>query len=269
MSVEATAAVWAMRGLTATEKLVAVRLADHASPDGTDAWPSVRRLCADTGLSERAVQGALLRLADKGAIRLTGKHRRHHTNVYAVNLTPASAAPPQEMHPAGDAPPHDVLPTPAAPAPPPPQEMRVTPAPAAPEPSLNRPGTSMEPSSSSSTLDKRSALGTVFGAWQEATGKHKAVLDGKRTRLINAALKSYSLEDVVDAVRGWRHVPHNRGENDRGTVYNDLELILRDAAHIERFRDAERDPSSVVASTRQTTAPTGRSMSAFDKARKR
>ena len=110
MSVEATAAVWARRDLTATEKLVAVRLADHASPDGTDAWPSVKRLCADTGLSERAVQGALQRLVDKGAIRLTGKHRRHHTNVYAVDLTPAPPAPPQQMHPAAGAPPHDVHP---------------------------------------------------------------------------------------------------------------------------------------------------------------
>lgn len=127
----------------------------------------------------------------------------------------------------------------------------------------------MEPSSSSSKLDKRSALATVFGAWQEATGKHRAALDGKRTRLINAALKSYPLEDIVDAVQGWQHVPHNRGENDRQTVYNDLELLLRDAQHIERFRDAQRDPSSIVASTRQTTAPTGRSMAAIDRARKR
>lgn len=127
----------------------------------------------------------------------------------------------------------------------------------------------MEPSTPSSTLDRRSSLQVVWQAWQDATGKHKAVLDGKRTKLITAALKLYPVEDVVDAVQGWQHVPHNRGENDRATVYNDLELCLRDVQHIERFRDAQRDPSSVVGNTRQTTAPTGRSLSAVDKARQR
>lgn len=267
MSVEATAAVWARRDLTATEKLVAVRLADHASPDGTDAWPAVKRLCADTGLSERAVQGALQRLVEKGALRLTGKHRRHHTNVYAVDLTPAPTAPPQQVLPAADAPPQDVRPTPADAAPTPRTSCTPTPAAGAPKPSVNHPGTSMEPSLPSSKLDRRSPLAVVFGSWQEATGKRRAVLDGKRTRLINAALKQYPLDDIVDAVRGWQNVPHNRGENDRSTVYNDLELLLRDAQHIERFRDAWRDPSSVVVASRQTSAPTGRSLTAIDKAR--
>ncbi len=38
------------------------------------------------------------------------------------------------------------------------------------------------------------------------------------------------------------HSPHHRGQNDRGQPYCDLELLLRDAAHIERFRDLDRDP---------------------------
>lgn len=269
MSVEATAAMWARRDLTATEKLVAVRLGDHAHPDGTNAYPSIARLREDTGLSERAIQGAIQRLVQKGAIRRDGCHGQWRTNRYVVVLDPAGDAPPHDVHPAGDAPPQQVHPHPAPPAPTPPHDVHPTPAAGAPKPSRTTTGTAMEPSTSSSKLDRRSALATVFAAWQEATGKQRAHLDGKRTRLINAALKDYPLEDVVDAVRGWRHVPHNRGENDRNTVYNDLELILRDAQHIERFRDAERDPSTVVATTRQTTAPSGRSMAAIDKARTR
>jgi len=83
-------------------------------------------------------------------------------------------------------------------------------------------------------------ISTVFDAWREATGKHRAKLDDKRLRRIKGALRSYSLTDVLDAVRGWQHSPHHRGENDQGTVYNELDLLLRDAAHIEQFRDLWR-----------------------------
>lgn len=81
----------------------------------------------------------------------------------------------------------------------------------------------------------------VFDAWVTATGRDAArtKLTDKRRRLIRKALADYSLEDLVAAVRGWKHSPHHRGENDRDTVYNDLELLLRDAQHIEKFRDLE------------------------------
>lgn len=80
----------------------------------------------------------------------------------------------------------------------------------------------------------------VFEAWTVSTGRTRSVLTPKRRRLIDAALKLYPLDDVIAAVRGWRHSRHHRGENDRSTVYNDLELLLRDAAQIEKFRDLEQ-----------------------------
>jgi hypothetical protein len=79
----------------------------------------------------------------------------------------------------------------------------------------------------------------VFEAWTASTGRVRTVLTPKRRKLIRRALDLYPLDDLVAAVRGWRHSPHHRGENDRHTVYNDLELLLRDAAKIERFRDLE------------------------------
>lgn len=83
-------------------------------------------------------------------------------------------------------------------------------------------------------------IAVVFDAWRQSTGKHRAKLDPKRHKRIKAALRSYALADVLDAVRGWQHSPHHRGENDTGTVYNELDLLLRDAAHIEQFRDLWR-----------------------------
>lgn len=81
---------------------------------------------------------------------------------------------------------------------------------------------------------------TVFGAWCRSTNKRGAVLDQKRRKFIKAALGMFPIEDVVDAVDGWRHSPHHRGENERNTVYNEIPLLLRDAGQIEKFRDLTR-----------------------------
>lgn len=81
----------------------------------------------------------------------------------------------------------------------------------------------------------------VFAAWKETTGHTRAILTPDRSRVIKKALAlGYDVNDLIDAVRGWRHDPHCRGENDRHTVYDDIELLLRDAKHIEKFRDLER-----------------------------
>jgi hypothetical protein len=92
-------------------------------------------------------------------------------------------------------------------------------------------------------------VATVFAAWQQskttAGGRPStAKLDAKRRRLIRRAIDSHGLDDVLAAVVGWKHSPHHRGENPAGTVYNDLGLLLRDAEHIERFRDLERGSRS-------------------------
>jgi hypothetical protein len=92
----------------------------------------------------------------------------------------------------------------------------------------------------------------VFETWRKTTGKTKAKCDSKRTTRIVNALKTYPLEDVLDAVQGWQHSPHHCGHNDTGTVYNDLELLLRDAKHIEGFRDLQRDGPTPVRAGKQT-----------------
>ena len=82
----------------------------------------------------------------------------------------------------------------------------------------------------------------VFDAWVEATGKHptRTRLDDKRRRIIRKALNDHPVDDVLDAVVGWQHEPFYCGENDRGRPFNDLGMLLRDAEHVERFRDLAR-----------------------------
>jgi hypothetical protein len=85
----------------------------------------------------------------------------------------------------------------------------------------------------------------VFDAWIKSTGKtSRTVFSDARRNLIVRQLKSYSPEELIEAVYGWKFSPHHRGENDRGVTYNDIELLLKDAKNVEKFRDltrAERD----------------------------
>ena len=59
-------------------------------------------------------------------------------------------------------------------------------------------------------------------------------------------MKAHPGEDVLDAVVGWRHDPFYCGENDRGRAFNDLGLLLRDAEHVERFRDLARQQATKI-----------------------
>lgn len=128
MSIKLMSIAWES-DLPPTERFVLLCLADHADDIGRKCYPSVRRLVRRTGFSERAVQGALKRLRDRGYLETFPGCGESGTTLYKINLTPAGDAPPQEMRPAGD-------------APTPPQEMRETPAGDAPKPS----GTVKEPS---------------------------------------------------------------------------------------------------------------------------
>src|SRR5205807_414873 len=96
-------------------------------------------------------------------------------------------------------------------------------------------------------LDDRRPSDIVFDEWVAVTGRRAAStkFTPKRKHVVIEALKLYGLADTLDAVRGWQHSPFHCGQNDRGTVYNDLEFLLRDARNIERFRDLEQRGPSV------------------------
>lgn len=70
MSIDAYRAVWSIREqvpLTATELLVALAIADHVPPGGSEAFPGLDRLGTMTGLDRRTIQRTLRRL-ESGAI---------------------------------------------------------------------------------------------------------------------------------------------------------------------------------------------------------
>lgn len=114
-----------------------------------------------------------------------------------------------------------------------------------------------EPSAKPDEVSRRRAdVDQVFDAWRRSRVEQLGTrfgavqLTAERRRLVAKQLRAFPVEDLVDAVRGWRHSPHHRGENDRHTVYSNLELLLRDAGKIEFFRDLEREHGATTGEDR-------------------
>ena len=91
----------------------------------------------------------------------------------------------------------------------------------------------MEPEKQQANIDN---VQSVFEHWQVRMGVPRARLDQKRRQKIRQRLlDGYTMQDLIDAIEGCAQSPFNMGANDRTTVYNDIELICRDAAHVDRF----------------------------------
>jgi hypothetical protein len=80
----------------------------------------------------------------------------------------------------------------------------------------------------------------VWAHWRKAMNSPRSVLDGKRAKRIDWALENYSLEECLRAIDGCAADPFSMGENDRGKRFNDVDVIFRDAVHVEQFRDLAR-----------------------------
>lgn len=85
----------------------------------------------------------------------------------------------------------------------------------------------------------RSPAERVFSHWVFMMGKRpgRVAFGPGRRKVVERALALYPEEVVLLAVDGCAASPWHAGENDRATVYTDLELILRDEQHIERFAE--------------------------------
>lgn len=91
---------WVLRNSEETlgSRLVLLVLADHASDDGTGAWPSVDTIAREARMTRRAVQYALRGLEERGAIVAAGKSKQG-TVIYDVWMeTPMGA---QNLRPGG------------------------------------------------------------------------------------------------------------------------------------------------------------------------
>lgn len=80
----------------------------------------------------------------------------------------------------------------------------------------------------------------IFEYWKMRMGKsNNAKLNGKRLANLKARLKDgYGVEYIKKAIDGCASSPHHMGQNDQGTVYDDLELICRTSTKVENFAES-------------------------------
>lgn len=100
MSVQALSGAFALRGVSPTEKLVALALANYADPHGR-CWPSHSCMAADTGLSERTILTALKGLEAYGL--LSRQERRRTDGSRSSDLITLSFGGGEMVSPRGEA----------------------------------------------------------------------------------------------------------------------------------------------------------------------
>lgn len=80
---------------------------------------------------------------------------------------------------------------------------------------------------------KSGAVQLVFDHWRKTFGKDRAVLDDKRKKIITNALRLYAAQALMNCLSGYSTSRWHLGENDRQKAFVELDLLLRDAKHIE------------------------------------
>lgn len=104
---------------------------------------------------------------------------------------------------------------------------------------------------------ERDDVRVVFDHWKSAHGHPQAKLDDKRRRAIREALRNYSPDELCESISGYLNSPHHMGQNDRSTRYDGIELLLRDAKHIDAGLKFARDPPQKFSSlTRRNVSAT-------------
>lgn len=74
--------------------------------------------------------------------------------------------------------------------------------------------------------------------------ENRVKLTEEREERISWAVVTYGVDTCVEAIEGCKLSPFHQGDNDRRRKYDDVELILRDAAKIERFCEIARENRS-------------------------
>ena len=100
-------------------------------------------------------------------------------------------------------------------------------------------------------MDPESVV-AIFNHWKITTGHARARMDIKRAQVIRDRLRDgYEPEDLMLAIDGNMASAWHQGENDRGQAYNDIGLILRDAAHVDRFLAMGEQAHRMIAQRQQ------------------
>jgi hypothetical protein len=218
MSIEALCWAWKQELPSAGRKLVLVALADAAHEDG-ECWPSYKTLAKKTGLAAATVRGYVTDLGDAGLLKKEARERSdgsQTSNRYWLQIEGAdgSAGPGDAQRSADGAAavgadgsaPHYVEPK-AEPTTKPNGQESLLPSDVPPP--------------------KTSPVAEIWAHYQTVVpNAQRRVLDGRRRRIIEKALKVRTVEDCIGAITGLSRSDFHRGQNDRRKAYLDIEYAL-------------------------------------------
>lgn len=89
---------------------------------------------------------------------------------------------------------------------------------------------------SASSEEKKDSELEVFDCWRLMCNHPHAKLTPQRRALIRKRLKEgYTVEQLCNAVKGCTLSAYHQGQNEHGTIYDSLELILRSGEKVEQF----------------------------------
>ena len=96
--------------------------------------------------------------------------------------------------------------------------------------------------------EPQSEVEEVFEYWIAVikTSKRglRPVLTDKRKKVIEKAIKWYGVDGCKMAIDGCSKSEFHMGKNKQNKKYDSIELILRDAEHIERFAEIASEMSA-------------------------
>lgn len=230
---------WAWRQpLRTSLKLVLLSLSDRAG-EHHECYPSIDRLCADTGLNRKTVISSIDKLEDMNLLKDTGerKGKTGRVKVYQiVGITEQYQKRNDSKKCMGNSPKNGTLNSPKSGT----QNLP-----------LESPIRTKEHTSSSQAKNDKFAeqIKEVFQHWKSTMGKDgKVKLTKKRESAVRARLSDgFSVAELCKAIDGCKVSPYHQGDNPAGTVYDDLELICRDDVRVNRLagiKDSRGKPQS-------------------------
>ena len=75
----------------------------------------------------------------------------------------------------------------------------------------------------------------IFDFWKLTFNKSRVSMDAKREAAIGWAIYTYGIEACRQAILGCASSPFHMGQNKAGKKYDGIDLIFRDAEHVEMF----------------------------------
>lgn len=228
MSFEALAWAAKVRTKHSTDKLVLLGLAEVASRDAAEAWPSIASLCEFGSLNRKTVIAALDRLIASGFIAETGeqKGRTGQVKVYRLNLSnsPEIGTVKQSQNRDRSQKRNSSDFTRKQ------SQKRDTEPMREPIPLVSS-NDDTPPKSENDNSEKPLTVDEVVEAWNETAGsiglRRCAKLTEDRRKRLRSLIRKYPIEDFQTALAAVRRSSFCRGENERGWSA-DIEFFSRE-----------------------------------------